>query len=155
MEKKEWRFRKLGDGKEIDVIKYVEEFLAKNPNSDLLIGCDSHNTGRLTHYATVIVLHESCKGGHVLYDRRSFPRIYDKFTRLFREVELSVDIAELLKEAGVQKPKYIDIDLNPDPKFQSNTVLRAALGFVTSMGYTPRCKPDGVIASRVADALCK
>jgi predicted RNase H-related nuclease YkuK (DUF458 family) len=155
MEKNEWRFKKLGDGKSIEIAEYLRDFLQKNPKSDLLIGCDSHNSGGKTHYATVVVLHESCKGGHVIYDKRSFPRIYDKFTRLYREVELSVDIAELLKEAGIQKPKYIDIDLNPDPNFQSNTVLRAAIGLVSSMGYTPRCKPDGVIASRVADIICK
>lgn len=155
MEKREWGFRRLGDGKEIDISSYVMEYLSKNPKAELFIGCDSHNTGRLTHYATVIVLHESSKGGHVLYERRSFPKIHEKFTRLFREAEFSVDIAEFLRESGVRRPKYIDLDLNPDPKFGSNTVLRAALGFVSSMGYTPRCKPHGVIASRVADSLCK
>jgi predicted RNase H-related nuclease YkuK (DUF458 family) len=34
-------------------------------------------------------------------------------------------------------------------------VLRAALGYVESMGYTPRCKPNAVVASYVADAICK
>lgn len=155
MEKREWRFRKLGDQREVDIVSYIKEFLEKNPGADLLIGCDSHNTGRLTHYATVIVLHESCKGGHVLYERKSFPKIHDKFTRLFREAEFSVNIAEFLRESGIRRPKYIDLDINPDPKFGSNMVLGAALGFVSSMGYTPRCKPHGVIASRVADSLCK
>lgn len=155
MEKEELKFKKLGDGKEINIVDYVREFLAENTQSELFIGCDSHNTGAWTHYATVVVLHEPSKGGHVLYARRKFSRINDKFMRLFREVEFSVEIAETLRIAGVRKPKYIDVDLNPDPKFQSNTVLRAALGFVSSMGYIPRCKPDAVMASRVADSICK
>jgi predicted RNase H-related nuclease YkuK (DUF458 family) len=29
------------------------------------------------------------------------------------------------------------------------------LGYVESMGYVPRCKPNAMVASHVADALCK
>jgi predicted RNase H-related nuclease YkuK (DUF458 family) len=46
------------------------------------------------------------------------------------------------------------LDLNPDPKYKSNQLLRAALGYVESMGYIPRCKPNAMCASYVADALC-
>jgi predicted RNase H-related nuclease YkuK (DUF458 family) len=63
--------------------------------------------------------------------------------------------ANYLVEHGIQKPNFIDIDLNPDPKYKSNQVLRAALGYVESMGYVPRCKPNAVVASYVADAICK
>ena len=63
--------------------------------------------------------------------------------------------AEIIKnEVGVAA-KWIDIDLNPDPKYKSNFILRSALGYVESMGYTPRCKPNAMVASYVADALCK
>jgi predicted RNase H-related nuclease YkuK (DUF458 family) len=74
---------------------------------------------------------------------------------LWNEVEYSIEVAEYLTNNGIQRPSYIDLDLNPDPKYKSNQILRAALGYVESMGYIPRCKPNAMVASHVADALCK
>ena len=89
-----------------------------------------------------------------LWNKDIVNKIPDRFTRLWNEVEYSLQIAAILSENGI-KPNYIDLDLNPDPKYKSNQVLRAALGYVESMGYTPRCKPEAIVASYVADAICK
>jgi predicted RNase H-related nuclease YkuK (DUF458 family) len=148
-------FKELSRRSKIDLIPYVKKYLSENPNVDIYIGCDSQNTGRSTNYATVIVLHKERKGGHVLYTSESVPKIKDRFTRLWSEVEHSIDLAEFLTLNGIKKPKFIDIDLNPDPRFKSNIVLRSALGYVESMGYTPRCKPYAAAASYAADKLCK
>jgi predicted RNase H-related nuclease YkuK (DUF458 family) len=64
-------------------------------------------------------------------------------------------LAKYLEDNGIQKPDFVDLDFNPDPKFQSNTVLRSALGYVESMGYKPRCKPYAVSATYEADKICK
>jgi predicted RNase H-related nuclease YkuK (DUF458 family) len=74
---------------------------------------------------------------------------------LWSEVERSIEIAEYLKSSNIKRPAFIDIDLNPDPQFKSNQALRAALGYVESMGYIVRCKPDAVSATYVADKICK
>ena len=150
----ELQFKSLSNGNKIDLIPYVKEFLSKNTNTTIFIGSDSQNT-RNTTYAVVIVLHNPGKGGHVLYAKNTVPRITDRFTRLWKEVEYSLQTANFLVNNGVQKPAFIDIDLNPDPKYKSNQVLRAALGYVESMGYTPRCKPEAMVATYVADAICK
>jgi predicted RNase H-related nuclease YkuK (DUF458 family) len=89
------------------------------------------------------------------YTKETVDRIRDSFSRLWKEVEISIEISEYLRESGIQKPKYIDIDLNPDPRYRSNQVLRAALGYIESMGYMPRCKPNAMSASYIADKLCK
>jgi predicted RNase H-related nuclease YkuK (DUF458 family) len=148
-------FKSLTDRKPIDLISYIKNYLLANPETSLYIGCDSQNTKRSTTYATVIVLYNRGRGGHVVYTVESIPRINDRFTRLWREVEQSIELAEMLKAEGIQKPVSIDLDLNPDPKYKSNQVLRSALGYVEAMGYTPRCKPNAMVASYVADALCK
>jgi len=148
------KFKSLSTRKEVDLIPYVKDFLAENMDTTIYIGCDSQNE-RFTTYATVIVLHNLGKGGHVLYAKEVLPKINDRFTRLWNEVEYSLQVAEYLTAHGIQKPNGIDLDLNPDPKFKSNMVLRAALGYVESMGYVPRCKPNAMVASHVADALCK
>ena len=150
----ELQFKSLSNGNKIDLIPYVKEFLSKNTNTTIFIGSDSQNT-RNTTYAVVIVLHNPNKGGHVLYAKNTVPVITDRFTRLWKEVEYSLQTANFLVNNGIQKPAFIDIDLNPDPKYKSNQVLRAALGYVESMGYTPRCKPEAMVATYVADAICK
>ena len=49
----------------------------------------------------------------------------------------------------------MDVDLNKDPKHDSNTMLRAAMGLVESAGFKPRCKPDALSASYAADRVVK
>lgn len=147
-------FKSLTDHRTIDLISYIKDYISANPETSLYIGCDSQNTKRSTTYAVVVVLYNRGKGGHVLYAREVIPKIWDRFSRLWREVEQSIELAEWLKDSGIQKPVSIDLDLNPDPKYKSNQLLRAALGYVESMGYVPRCKPNAMCASYVADALC-
>jgi len=148
-------FKSLTTRKEIDLVPYIKDFLSKNPDTTIFIGCDSQNRKKVTSYAIVIVLHNPGKGGHVLYSKEVLPRIQNKFERLWKEVEKSIETAEYLRMHDIQKPSYIDLDLNPDPKYHSNQILRAALGYVESMGYIPRCKPNALAASHVADSLCK
>lgn len=149
------QFKSLSNRKDIDLVPYINDFLSKNENTSILIGSDSQNRKDKTTYAVVIVLHNPGKGGHVLYAKDILPRIHDRFVRLWNEVEYSIVLAEYLTQNGIPKPNSIDIDLNPDPKYKSNQVLRSALGYIESMGYTPRCKPNAMVASYVADALCK
>jgi predicted RNase H-related nuclease YkuK (DUF458 family) len=149
------QFKSLSTREDINLVPYIKDFLSKNRDTTIFIGSDSQNRKDRTIYAVVIVLHNSGKGGHVLYCKDIVPRISDRFIRLWKEVEYSVSIAEYLTQNNIQKPNFIDIDLNPDPKYKSNQVLRSALGYVESMGYTPRCKPNAMVASYVADALCK
>jgi len=100
-------------------------------------------------------LYRSGKGAHVLYRRWRTQREYVRNVRLINEVWYAIETAEALKEADIQKPKWIDIDLNPDPKFKSNEVFRQAVGLVEGMGYEVRYKTLGPIATYAADHLVK
>jgi predicted RNase H-related nuclease YkuK (DUF458 family) len=151
----ELKFQSLTNGQYIDLIPYLKTKLAEADNIRMYVGTDSQNVGSRTIYATVIVLHYGNNGGHVIYRKTSVPKILDKFTKLWNEVQDSVELAQYLEANGIEKPAYIDLDFNPDPRYQSNTVLRAALGYVESLGYSPRCKPDAVSASYIADKICK
>ena len=148
-------FRSLTNRKEIDLVPYVSNFLRENEDTVLYVGCDSQNVRNETNYAIVVVLYNQGKGGHVLYSKLTMPKIEDRYIKLWNEVEYSIETAELLTNGGIKRPSFIDLDLNPDPKYKSNQILRAALGYVESMGYIPRCKPNAMVASHVADALCK
>lgn len=148
-------WKKLADKQEVSLASYLRVWIEKNPNHKIYIGCDSHNQGNKTIFATVIVLHYGVGGGHVLFSKVIVGKIQDRYNRLWREVELSVHTAQLLLELGVAKPDYIDVDLNPDPKYKSNSVLRAAVGLIESLGIKARYKTASPWAISVADSLCK
>ena len=149
------KFKRLSDHRPIVVGDYITNYLIDNPGTDIYVGCDSQNTRDLTVYATVVVLHKNNKGGHVLYSRESVPKIYNNFNKLWGEVDRSIQLAtELNHEFGIPI-KYVDLDLNPDPKYRSNQVLRAAVGYVESMGFIPRVKPNELWAISAADSICK
>jgi predicted RNase H-related nuclease YkuK (DUF458 family) len=77
---------------------YLSHYLSENPDAQIIIGCDSKNRDSETVYGLVIVLYKEKKGGHVLYAKQRMPRIRDRWSRLWREVELSVALANELQE---------------------------------------------------------
>lgn len=147
-------FKRLADHKEIDLIPYIKDKLVEHNNIRIYVGSDSQTIGEYTIYATVVVLHIGNSGGHVLYCKKTIPKVIDTFTRLWHEVELSLETAEMMFDGGLPRADYIDLDYNPDPIYKSNSVLRSALGYVESMGYRARTKPNAPAASTCADMIC-
>ena len=148
-------WRKLGTDEQVSLIDYLKTWLEENHDHSLYIGCDSHNSGNRTTFAVAIVLHNTSKGGHVIYSRLVVPKMTSKHERLWKEVELSVETAQEIMNNEIQKPDYIDVDLNPDPRYQSNSLLRAAVGLIESMGIEARYKTISPWAISIADTLCK
>jgi predicted RNase H-related nuclease YkuK (DUF458 family) len=144
-------FRSLSTHQEIALLPYLQQKMEEP--WDLYIGTDSQNIGNHTYYATVIVLHNSSKGGHILYCKEMEDRVLDTFTRLWKEVENSIELAVYLRSQHFEKIFSIDLDFNPDPKYQSNSLLRAALGYVEAMGFKARIKPYAAAASCCADYI--
>ncbi len=152
---KNMQFKSLTNRKDIDLIPYINYHFEQYPEDKLYIGTDSQNVGNYSVYGVVLVLHRNNRGGHVLFTTIKLPRIHDKHVRLWQEVEYSVDLAEYLKSMNVKAPEFIDIDFNIDPKYASNSLLLSAMGYVKGMGYEVRAKPDSLVASYVADIVCR
>lgn len=149
----EWK--KLSTREQIPSLKdYLTQWCEENKDHKLYIGCDSHNTTKDTTFAVVIVLHKNNNGGHVLYHRLTVPRLQSGYERLWKEVEISVEVAQTIMDYGMH-PDFVDVDLNPDPKYQSNTLLRAAVGLIQSLGLEARYKHNSPWSISVADTLCK
>lgn len=143
-------------GKPIDnVIEYIKDYLATHDNIEILIGSDSQRHGRKIVYGVVIVLYNVGHGGHVLCTKEVVDIEPVLPVKLITEVWKSVEIAEFLRENGIPKVKFIDIDLNPDPKWKSNNTLREAIGMVQGMGYSVRWKRNGALATSAADHLVR
>ena len=149
------KYKKLYGREEFELIPYVKNYLENHEGIEILIGCDSQNFADKTIYAVVVALYTTGKGAHVLYRRWKTEKEYTRSVRLLNEVWYAIETAEYLREAGIPKPKWIDIDLNPDPRFKSNEVFRQAVGLVEGMGYKVRYKTLGPIATYCADHLVR
>lgn len=149
------KYKKLYDKEELDLIPYIREYLKVNNEVEILIGCDSQNYNGYTTYAIVVALYRTGKGAHVLYNRWKTKKEKITSVRLLNEVWYAVEVAEELRKAGIPKAKWIDIDINPDPKFKSNEVLRQAVGLIEGMGYKVRYKTLGPVVTYAADHCVK
>ena len=146
-------FKKF-DGETVDLVKYVKDYLVKMPNTEILIGCDSQNTGAKTSYAVIVALYEPGHGAHVIYRRQKEPRERNRPTRLMNEVWKSVEVATLLRDNEV-KVKYIDIDINPNPRYKSNEVYESACGLVMGCGFDCRYKTLAPLCTTIADYMAR
>lgn len=149
-------FRRLADGSKIDLAPYLKEYIQENKFNRIriYIGCDSHNRGEWTTYVTTTVVHIGETGCHVLYNKEKIKRNNDFWSRLWGEVERSVELALYLRENGINIHN-IDLDLNSDEKHASNKLVSAAKGYVNSLGIKARIKPELLPAVHAADNLSK
>lgn len=144
------------DNNTVEISEYVKQYIIdhKFNNLRIYVGCDSHNKGEFTTYVTTLVIHIGDTGCHVLFNKDKVKRINDLWTRLWKEVELSVELALYLRENGINIHN-IDLDLNDDEAYASNKLVAAAKGYVQSLGIKPRIKPDLLPAVHAADNLSK
>lgn len=147
------RFKKLTGDDSFDVAHYVKAYydLHKRQKLELYLGCDSQNKIKTT-YATTLVFNINTSGCHVIYRKEVVPIITDMWSRLWGETERSVEVALYLRENGIEIDT-IDLDYNVDPKFKSNKVVTAAVGYVESLGFKARIKPELLPAVYAADNI--
>ena len=67
------KFKKFGGEFIPDITEYLKEFLVKDPNATITVGCDSIQMRRKTTYAITIMLYNTDikKGAHVVFFRES------------------------------------------------------------------------------------
>ncbi len=119
------------------------------------IGSDSQVYGSVIEFGTVIVFLREGRGGFMyIANERSTQRMSLK-ERLLYEVSRSIEIAyklcNLLDEYHVDLEVHADINTNPH--FQSNTALQEAMGYILSMGFVFRAKPDSFASSSCANKV--
>jgi len=149
-------FTRLQDSKKIEIAQYVKDYIDehKYESMRIYVGCDSNNRGKFTTYVTTVVIHVNDAGCHVLFQREKVPRIDDLWTKLWNEVERSVQLALYLRENGINIHN-IDLDFNDDVQYKSNKLVSAAQGYIKSFGIKARIKPDMLPATRAADNLTR
>ena len=154
----EWR--KL-DGKRIEapLLAAVEETIRREQAAGfklkVCIGTDSQVISDEVHFATVIVFLREKRGGFMFISNDKNRRKMSLRERMILEVGRSVEVAyalcELLDRYDVDLEVHADI--NTDPAFESNTALKEAMGYILSMGFVFKAKPDAFASSYCADKV--
>lgn len=149
------------NGQRIDkpLLTAVEETIQRETAAGhklkVCIGTDSQVIGDEVHFATVIVFLREKRGGFMFISNERTLRKMSIRERMILEVGRSVEVAyslcELLDLYDVALEVHADI--NTDPSFESNTALKEAMGYILSMGFVFKAKPDAFASSSCADKV--
>ncbi len=149
------------NGQRIDkpLLTAVEETIQRETAAGhklkVCIGTDSQVIGEEVHFATVIVFLREKRGGFMFISNERTLRKMSIRERMILEVGRSVEVAyslcELLDLYDVALEVHADI--NTDPSFESNTALKEAMGYILSMGFVFKAKPDAFASSSCADKV--
>ncbi len=111
------------------------------------VGTDSDSKDGKTVYATAVVVHRVGNGATYFYRKVVEKGRHDMYTRLFREAELSVEMAKMVKDIlGVSPIVHLDIG----EEGESSKVMPTLVGYVVGMGFKCIVKPESFAAYKVA-----
>ena len=153
-----WR-RFNGEAVEQHIIEEVEQLIHRETKAGhklkVCIGTDSQVTNAVTEFATVIVFVRQKRGGFMLISSEKTKYKFAIKERMLYEVSRSIEIAyqlcELLDKFDVDLEVHADI--NTSPLFKSNSALSEAMGYILSMGFVFKAKPDAFASSYCANKM--
>lgn len=154
----DWR-RLNGERIEVPIREAVEKTILaekiQNNRLKVCIGTDSQIRGNDVDFASVIVFIREKKGGFMFIQNSCIKRTMTLRERMIlevsRSVEIAYDLCELLDAYDVDLEVHADI--NTDPQFESNIALKEAMGYIKSMGFALKMKPDAFASSSCADKV--
>ncbi|MEC8401948.1 MAG: ribonuclease H-like YkuK family protein [Bacteroidota bacterium] len=154
MEDSHRKFTIMGGRLKHDVCDYITAMTSES-EVEVHVGCDSQNHKRHTVYVTTVVFRFPNNGAHVIYRRERVPKILDMWTKLWGETERSVELANLILEECNLRVNQIDLDFNSDSQYASHKLVSASSGYITSLGFKSKVKPDLLMAAWAANVLCQ
>jgi len=147
-------FKKVDGSKVLKITNHIKDMLSNHPDAEIHIGTDSQNHRRFSVYCTVIAFKMGSRGVHYIYHKQSLPKIKDIWSRLWKETEFSIEVAEYVK-SRMNVDIQIDMDFNKDKMHISNKLVSASRGWANSLGYKVNIKPFSQIATKAADHYCR
>ena len=119
------------------------------------IGTDSQVKGKETEFGTVIVFIRQGKGGFMYISNEITRQKMSIKERMLKEVQKSIETAytlcDLLDLYDVDLEVHADINTNP--QFKSNQALHEAMGYILSMGFVFKAKPEAFASSSCANKM--
>ncbi|MEK8132872.1 ribonuclease H-like YkuK family protein [Paenibacillus filicis] len=142
------------------MVQDLHDYVRADPASayKIVIGTDSHTTRRTTTLVTALIIHRIGRGARFFYRKKSSRPLFDLRTRIYKETELSLELVDLLNRKGMDDllaewPLEIHIDIGQQG--ETKALIQEICGWVTSVGYETRIKPESFGASSVADRFAE
>lgn len=144
------------NGERIDnLAAYVRDHVRGINEKRIFVGSDSQVYRDHTMYAVAVCMYNVGNGAHVVYAREKvFEQTLDLHTRLWKEVERTVEVADHLRNGVSDVEIDTHFDVNPDDQFASHIVYQAAIGYAKGAGFNFNVKPNSFAATCAADRLC-
>ncbi|MFD1427970.1 putative RNase H-related nuclease YkuK (DUF458 family) [Kroppenstedtia sanguinis] len=139
-----------------EIYAYIDE--DRNAIYKMVIGTDSQTDHKETLFVTAIIIHRVGKGALFFYSKKKSRPLLDLRYRIYKETEYSLDLMERLKEEGFLGASLelpVEVHLDVGRKGETRKLIQEVVGWVTSVGYTAKIKPDAYAASSVADRFTK
>jgi hypothetical protein len=144
---------------ELPILEEVEKAIEREYNMGnklkVCIGTDSQVKGSYTDFATVIVFLREKKGAFMFIHQEKSSKKMSIKERMLTEVQKSIETAyalcDLLDLYDVDLEVHADINTNP--MFKSNQALHEAMGYILSMGFVFKAKPEAFASSTCANKM--
>jgi predicted RNase H-related nuclease YkuK (DUF458 family) len=169
----ELNWMRVKESIKVPIIEYLEnlikEELSLGHKLTIAVGTDSQTETRGYKFATVILVtvKKDMGGGltkglggkvmHATYRLPTYARhkagVNERMLiEVGKSIEVANEIAPLLDKYKIKLELHADI--NPDPRWESNKAMSAAIGWILGMGYDFKIKPLAFAASFSADKYC-
>ena len=146
------------------ILMFYNDHLKYEAQTQIIIGTDSQNFDRTKIVSVIAVVCEG-HGGIFFYEITHQPLIRDVRTKLHVETNDSLRVAETLVEAMENSGKYeemyvncpiaIHVDAGNSTSGKTRELIPELVGWIKACGYDCSVKPDGFVASTIADRLSK
>ena len=112
------------------------------------------------YYMVVAIHRDGNNGCKLFYDRiteKDFSQDRKKPTyRLMQEAYKTAELYDKIKEVIIDYEVEIHLDLNPDKKYASSSVVAQAIGYIkAACSIMPLVKPDSWCSTHAADRLVR
>ena len=138
-----------------EVAQAIERESALGNKLKVCIGTDSQVKGKQIDFATVIVFLREQRGGFMFIQQEKITQKMGIKERMLSEVQRSIETAyqlcPILDLYDVDLEVHADINTNPN--FKSNTALQEAMGYILSMGFVFKAKPEAFASSYCANKM--
>jgi hypothetical protein len=138
-----------------EVAQAIERESALGNKLKVCIGTDSQVKGNQIDFATVIVFLREQRGGFMFIQQEKITQKMGIKERMLNEVQRSIETAYQL--CPILELYHVDLevhaDINTNPSFKSNTALQEAMGYILSMGFVFKAKPEAFASSYCANKM--
>lgn len=135
---------------------HMKSYLEEQPDAQhvIVIGTDSQTSHEATTFVSAVVIHRVGKGARFFFRKQRSGPMFELRRRIYRETELSLQLVEAMNGKGLSAltarwPLEIHIDIGRQG--DTKALIAEINGWVSSVGYVPRIKPESFGASAVAD----